>query len=253
MIILLTVGLIKTTYYNMSILPVYRSRTTDVKVKLDLEGYATKDDLKNITHADTSSFALKSNLSSLKTEVDKLDIPKLSTLPTDVAKLSNKVVNDLAEKTDFTSLKEKVTDNKTEQDNLETSINNVKTKVDGIDLTKYVKKTDYDTKVGNLQLKIPDVSGLLSTTAFNSKVSELENKIKTAENKADISNLANKTELKNVENKIPDQNVFVKKTDYATEITAIKNGYVTNASLTIHLNDLKSQHIADEVKRHKKL
>ena len=67
-------------------------------------------------------------------------------------------------------------------------------------MTLYVKKADYDTKVGNLELKMPDVSGLLSITVFNSKVSELENKIKTAQSKPDISNLASKTELKNVEN-----------------------------------------------------
>ena len=142
-----------------------------------------------------------------------------------MAKLPNKVANDLVEETDFNKFEKKVTDNKTEQDNLETivqnyhltsesSINNLKTRV--IDLTKYVKKTDYDTKVGNLELKIPDVSGLLQTSAFNFKVSELENNIKTAESKPDISNLANKTELKNVENKIPDSNAFVKKADYTT-------------------------------------
>ena len=78
-------------------------------------------------------------------------------------------------------------------------------------MTKYVKKIDYDTKVGNLELKIPDVSGLLQVSTFNSKISELENKIKTAISKPDISNLATKTGLKNVENKIPDSNVFVKK------------------------------------------
>ena len=78
-------------------------------------------------------------------------------------------------------------------------------------MTKYVLKSSYDTKVGNLELEIPDVSGKLNTSDFNSKVSELENKIKTAESKPDISNLANKTELKDVENKIPDSNAFVKK------------------------------------------
>ena len=75
----------------------------------------------------------------------------------------------------------KVTDNKTGEDSLkttaqnnhlttETSINNLKTKVDGIDLTKYVKKPDYDTKVGNLELKIPDISRLLQTSTFNSTI-----------------------------------------------------------------------------------
>ena len=118
-------------------------------MELQLEGVATKKDLESITHVDTSSFALKTNLSALKTEVDKLDIPKLGTLPTDVAKLINKVANDLVEKTEFNSLKTKVNENETENDNLETkvdynhltaetSINNSKTKVDGIDLTKYV-------------------------------------------------------------------------------------------------------------------
>ena len=172
--------------------PPSRSRGGDIKVKLDLSNYATKTDLKNVTHVDVSSFASKADLASLKTEADKLDIPKLSTVPADLAKLTNKVANDLVEETNFNKLVKKVIDNKTEQDNLETTVqnnhsttesntNNLKTKVDGIDLTKYVKKSDYDTKVGNLELKIPDLSGLLQTSTFNSKVSELENKIKTAE------------------------------------------------------------------------
>ena len=100
----------------------YKSRSSNVKVELTLSNHATKKDLKNITHVDTSSFALKTNLSSFKTEVDKLDIPKLTTLPTDVAKLSNKVANDLVEETEFDKLEKKVTDNKTEQDNLETKV-----------------------------------------------------------------------------------------------------------------------------------
>ena len=131
----------------------------------------------------------------------------------------------------------------------EKSINNLKTKVDGIDLTNMSKKSDYDTKVGNLELKISDISGLLPTTTFNSEVGELENNVKTAESKPDISNLANNTELKNVENKIPDPNAFVKKTDYDTEISGIKNDYDTNTALTSQLNDLKSQHIVGELKK----
>ena len=122
-------------------------------------------------------------------------------------------------------------------------------KVDGIDLTKYVKKSDYDTKVGNLEFKIPDVSGKLNTSDFNSKVRELENKIRSAESKSDITNLATKSSVTAVKNKIPDAKGFVKKSDHATEITSIKNDYVTNAALTSQLNDFKSQHIADEVKK----
>ena len=80
-------------------------------------------------------------------------------------------------------------------------------------------------------------------------MNELEHKIKTAEQIPDITNLATKSSLTAVENKIPDVNGFVKKTDYATEITSIKNDYVTHAALTRQLNYLKSQHIAEEEKK----
>ena len=62
-----------------------------INVKVDLSNYATKADIKNISHVDTSSFALKTNLANLKTEVDKLDIDKLVPVPTDLSKLSNVV------------------------------------------------------------------------------------------------------------------------------------------------------------------
>ena len=67
----------------------------DINVKVDLSNYATKADIKNISHVDTSSFALKSNLASLKTEVDKLDINKLVPVPVDLSKLSEVVKNDV--------------------------------------------------------------------------------------------------------------------------------------------------------------
>ena len=67
----------------------------DINVKVDLSNYATKADIKNISHVDTSSFALKSNLASLKTEVDKLDIDKLIPVPVDLSKLSDAVKNDV--------------------------------------------------------------------------------------------------------------------------------------------------------------
>ena len=58
----------------------------NINVKVDLSNYATKTDLKNISNVDVSSFALKSNLASLKNEVDKLDIDKLTPVPSDLAK-----------------------------------------------------------------------------------------------------------------------------------------------------------------------
>ena len=63
----------------------------DVNVKVDFSNYAAKTDIKNISHVDTSSFTLKSNLASLKTEVDKLDIDKLKILPNDLSNLKDKV------------------------------------------------------------------------------------------------------------------------------------------------------------------
>ena len=70
----------------------------NINVKVDLSNYATKTDLKNVTHVDTSSFALKTNLASLKTEVDKLDIDKLAPAPVDLSKLSNVVKNNVVKK-----------------------------------------------------------------------------------------------------------------------------------------------------------
>ena len=77
-------------------------------MELDLSNYATKKDIKDITHVDTSSYALKTNLAALKTEVDKIDTDKLKTVPNDLAKLSNVVKNDVVKKTEYNTLKNKV-------------------------------------------------------------------------------------------------------------------------------------------------
>ena len=69
----------------------YETFGGDINVKVDLSNYVTKTDIKNISHVDTSSFALKSNLASLRTEVDKLDIDKLVPLPVDLSKLNDVV------------------------------------------------------------------------------------------------------------------------------------------------------------------
>ena len=86
----------------------YRSSGGDIKVELDLSNYATKTDLKNVTHVDVNSFASKANLASLKTEVDKLDIDKLTPVPNNLAKLSNVVKNDVVKKAEYNKLVGKV-------------------------------------------------------------------------------------------------------------------------------------------------
>ena len=106
--------------------PPYKSSESNIKVELDLRSYATKTDLKNVTNVDVSSFASKTNLASLKTEVDKIDADKLKTVRVDLAKLSNVVKNDVAKKTEY---------------------NKLVGKVDNIDTTKFVLKSTYDSKV----------------------------------------------------------------------------------------------------------
>ena len=89
----------KRLYYKMSTYyPPYKSSSQNIKVELDLANYATKDDVKNITHVDVSNFASKTNLAALKGEVDKIDLDKLKTTPVDLAKLTNAVENDLVKK-----------------------------------------------------------------------------------------------------------------------------------------------------------
>ena len=113
---------------------------------------ATKTDLKNVTHVDFSSFASKTNLASLKTEVDKIDADKLKTVPVDLAQLSNPVKNHVVKKTEYNSLK---------------------TKVDSFDATNFVLKTkyekhgsDFEDKIRKIDKKIPDVSDLVKKNRF---------------------------------------------------------------------------------------
>ena len=228
------------TYY----LP-YKSSSNNIKVELDLTNYATKIDLKNITHVDTSSFASKTNLAVLKTEVDKIDVDRLKTAPADLAKLTNAVENDLVKKTVYNT---KVTSIEGQIAGLtKNTIDNLAdiTKLKVIDTKSFVLKTKIDT----VDKEIPDISGLatktslnayLQTVTFNSKVTEVENKIKAADIIAENAN----TKANTIRS---DLTGYAKKADVATDITAIKNDYVTNASLTSQLNDLKSQHIATEV------
>ena len=69
--------------------PPYSNSSKNVKVELHLSNYITKEDIKDITHVDTSSYALKANLAALNTELDNIDTDKLKIVPNDLAKLSN--------------------------------------------------------------------------------------------------------------------------------------------------------------------
>ena len=90
-------------------------------------------------------------------------------------------------------------------------------KVNNIDISGLVKKTDYNTKINKKEDKIPDTSGLVKNTDYNTKITEIEDKI------PDISGLATKIAFTTVENKIPSITGLVKNTDYNTKITDIEN------------------------------
>ena len=238
--------------------PPYSNSSEDIKVELDLTNYATKDDVKNITHVDVSSYATKTNLAALKSEVDKIDTDKLKTVPADLAKLSNVVKNDLVKKTNYntnvTSIENQIAGvTKNTLDNLGDI-----TKLKAVDTSNFFVKTKLpsditilENKIDTVDKKISGISGLatktsltsyLQTATFNSKVTEVENKIKSTDIIAKSAN----TKANTIRS---DLTGYVKKADVATDITTIKNNYVTNASLTSKLNDLKSQHITDEVKK----
>ena len=117
----------------------YRAFGRDINVKVDLSNYATKVDIKNITHIDTSGFALKTNLSNLKTEIDKLGIDKLVPVPVDLGNLSD-VVKNVIKKAEY---------------------NKLVNKVNNIDTSRFILKTKYDADKIELEKKIPDTSNLI--------------------------------------------------------------------------------------------
>ena len=108
----------------------FKSFGRNINVKVDLSNYARKTDLKNVTHLDTSSFALKTNLASLKTKVDKLDIDKLAPVPVDLSKLSDVVKNDVVKKTVYDKLVAKVNNIDTSDFVLKTKYQTDKTKIE---------------------------------------------------------------------------------------------------------------------------
>ena len=118
----------------------FRSFGRNINVKVDLPNFATKTDIKTVTHVDPSSFARKTNLANLKTEVDKLYIDKLAPVPVDLSKLSDVVKNDVVKKTVY--------------DKLVPKVNN-------IDTSYFMLKTKYQTDKTKLGKKTPDTSGLI--------------------------------------------------------------------------------------------
>ena len=157
----------------MSYYPPYKSSSNNVKVELDLTNYATKTDLKNITHVDVSSFASKTNIAALKTEVDKIDADKLKTVPVDLAKLSNVVKNEVVKKIDYST---KITSIESQIAGLtKSTVDNLAdiTKLKAVDTNNFVLKiklasdvTTLENKIDTVDKKIPDINGLATKTSF---------------------------------------------------------------------------------------
>ena len=208
--------------------PPYNNSGENIKVELDLSNYATKKDIKDITHVDTSSYELKINLA---TEVDSIGIDKLKTVPNDLAKLSNVVKNDVVKKTEY---------------------NTLKNKVDVIDTSGFVTRTRFttdtnalDDTIDKIEKKIPDISRLATKSSVTRLITEQEDYTDKVKKKIpDISGLASKTELTAVENKIPDVSGLAT----ASALTAVENKIPDITSLKTKTDfDAKLQNISDRV------
>ena len=158
------------------------------------------------------------------TEVDKIDIDKLKTVPIDLAKLSNVVKNEVVKKTIY---------------------NTLKNKVDAIDTSGFVTRTKFtidinalDDKIDKVEKKIPDISGLATKSIVTRLITEqkdytdeVKKKIPAVENKIpDVSDLATTSTLTTVENKIPDITSLIAKTDFDTKLKNISDRVTNNKS-----------------------
>ena len=144
----------------MSYYPPYRSSRNNIKVELELANYATKTDLNNVTHVDVSSFASKTNLAALKTEVDKIDADKLKTTPADLSKLTNAIENDAVKKTDYNA-----------------KVTSIEAQIAG------VTKNTVDNLADITKLKATDTNSFVTRTKFSSDTNVLDDKIDGVEKK----------------------------------------------------------------------
>ena len=144
----------------MSYYPPYRSSRNNIRVELNLANYATKGDVKNITHVDVSSFAGKTNLAALKTEVDKIDADKLKARPADLTKLANAIENDVVKKTDYN-----------------TKVTSIEAQIAGL------TKNTVDNLADITKLKAIDTNSFVTRTKFSADTNALDDKIYGVEKK----------------------------------------------------------------------
>ena len=152
----------KRSYKMSKYFPPYNNSSNNIKVELDLSNYATKDDVKNITHVDVNSYASKTNLAALKTEVDKFDTDNLKAVPNNLAKLSNVVKNYVVKKTGYN-----------------TKISNIETQITLVN--KNALDNLADIKV--LKAKPVDTSNFVTRTKFSTDTNALDDEIDKGDKK----------------------------------------------------------------------
>ena len=209
----------------------------DINVKVNLSNYATKTDIKNISHVDTSSFPLKTNLASLKTGVP---------VPVDLSKLSDVV------KTVYDKLVSKVNNIDTSGFALKTKYNTNKSEIENKipNTGDPVKKTDYNDKITEIEGRIPDVSSLATKAALTT----VENKI------TNISNLVDKTgyetKINKIEKKLTDHNhdKYITTPEFNTLTASVFNArlaqenMITETNFNNSISSLNSRNVANKTK-----
>ena len=188
-----------------------------------------KQILKNVTGVDTSKFAKKVDLTSLKSNVDKLDVDKLKNVPSNLSNLKSKVDKLDVDKlvhvpVDLIKLSDLVKNDVFKKDvyQMYPKIKNSEDKIP--DITNLATTTILNGKINEVKGKIPSITNLATTTtALNAKINDVKNKI------PNITILATNTiALTAVENEIPNVSNLVKKTDYNTKIKDIQNKITTD-------------------------
>ena len=183
-----------------------------------MSNYSTKTDLQISTGVDTSSFAKKTDLAILKSEVDKLDIDQSKNVPSGLSNLKSKVdkldVSKLVPvPVDLIKLSDVVKNDVVKKDAYIAKIKNNEDEIPDITNLAY---TTLNAEINKFGKEIPSLTKLVTTTALNAKINEFKNKI------PNITNLASTTAFTTVENKIPNVSNLVKKLTITQKLVKLK-------------------------------
>ena len=202
-------------------LPKLKSLAASVKVELNLSNYATKADLENKTGVDTSDFDNKTDLSHLKSDVDKLDIDRLKNVLINFSYLKSKVdqldVDKLVSAPIYLSKLSHVVKNDAFKwdvyllNKIYIMLRSKILQIKYCDIPNLATNTTLNAKINEVENKIPSITNLATTAALNVKIKKIKSKI------PNIINLATSTPLTTVENKIPDHNKYITNVENVAE------------------------------------